>query len=102
MNLENLETSETLNEKDINFEVTNLIEENFNITLLPNQNLYLSPLLQKSCKVYPSTPLNSKTKSLPEETWNNQPNASTPTPHEMTPTAKTTNNHLVALKEVFL
>ena len=37
INPENLETNETLNERDINFKVTNISEENFNITLLPNQ-----------------------------------------------------------------
>ena len=66
LNPENLETNETLNERDINFEVTNISKEDFNITPLPNQNLNLSPVLQKSCKEYPSAPLNSKTKSLPE------------------------------------
>ena len=54
---EKLETNETLNEKDINFKVTNISEENFNITPLPNQNLNLSPVLQKSCTEYPSTPI---------------------------------------------
>ena len=101
MNPGNLETNETLNKKDINFEVTNLSEENLNITLVPNQNLYRSPLLQKSCKVYPLTPLKSKTKSLPEEIWNNQPKASIPTPQKMAPTAKTIVSHLVPLKQVF-
>ena len=101
MNPENLETNETLNERDINFEVTNISKENFNITPLPNQNLNLSPVLQKSCEEYPSTPLKSKTKSLPEETCNNQPKASPPTPHKMAPTAQTTIYHLVSLKETF-
>ena len=68
MNPENLETNETLNERDINFEVTNISKENFNITPLPNQNLNLSPILQKSSTSYPSTALKSKTKSLLEET----------------------------------
>ena len=66
MNPENLETNETLNETDINFEVTNISEEYFNIKPGPNQNLNLSPVFQKSCTEYPSTPLKSKTKSLPE------------------------------------
>ena len=59
MNPQNLETNKTLNERDINFEVTNISEENFNITPLPNENLNLnlSPVLQKSCTEYPSTPL---------------------------------------------
>ena len=87
MNPENLETNETLNERDISFEVTNISEENFNITPLPNQDRNPSPVLQNSCKEYPSTQLKSKTKSLPEETRNNQPKASRLTPHKMTPTA---------------
>ena len=45
MNPEKLETNETLNERDINFEVTNISKENLNITLLPNQNLKLRPVL---------------------------------------------------------
>ena len=68
MRPENLETNETLNETDINFEVTNTSKEIFNLTPIPNQNLNLSPALQKSSTTYPSTPLNSKTKSLPEKT----------------------------------
>ena len=50
MNSENLETNETLNERDISFEVNNIFEEQFNMTPLPNQNLNLSPVLQKSRK----------------------------------------------------
>ena len=73
MNPEDIETNETLNERDINFEVTNISKENFNIIPLPNQNLNLSPILQKLCTAYPSTALKSKTKSLPEETCNSQP-----------------------------
>ena len=101
MNPENFETNETLNEKDINFEVTNISEENLNITPLPNENLKLSPLLQKLCREYPSTPLKSKLKSLPEETCNNHPRASTPIPHKTAPTSQTTVSHLVPLKETF-
>ena len=101
MNPENLETNETLNERDINFEVTNISKENFNITSVANQNQNLSPILQKSCTAYPSTPLKSKTKSLPEETCNIQPKASTPNPHKMAITAQTTVTHLVPLKETF-
>ena len=82
-----------------NFEVTNISEENLNITPLPNQNLNLSQVLQKSCKEYPSTPLKSKIKSLLEETCNNQPKASKHTPHKLAPTAQTTVSHLVPLKE---
>ena len=82
MNPDNLETNETLNIGDINFEVTNISKENFNITPLPNQNLNLSSILQKWCTAYPSTPLKGKTKSLPEETCNNHPKASTPNPHK--------------------
>ena len=87
--------------RDINFEVTNISKENFNIKPLPNQSLNLSPVLQKSCTEYPSTPLKSKTKSLPEETFNNQPKASTPTPHKMAPIGQSTVSHLVPLKETF-
>ena len=101
MNPENLEINETLNERDINFEVTNISEENFNTTTLPNQNLNLSPVLQKTSTEYPSTPLKRKTKSLPEETCNNQPKASTPTPHKMAPIGQPTVSHLVPLKETF-
>ena len=46
MHPENLETNETLNESDINFEVINTSKENFNLTPIPNQNL--SPVLRKS------------------------------------------------------
>ena len=74
-NLENLETNETLSERDINFEVTNISKENFNITPTPNKILNLSSIIQKSCTTYPSIPLKSKTKSLPEETCNSQPKA---------------------------
>ena len=101
MNPENLETNETLNERDINFEVTNISKENFNITPLANQNLNLSPILQKSCTAYPSTPRKSKTKFLPEETCNIQLKASTPNPHKIAITAQTTVSHLVPLKESF-
>ena len=55
MNPKSLETNETLNERDINFELTNISKENFNITPLTNQNLNLSTILQKSCTAYPST-----------------------------------------------
>ena len=98
--IETFETNGTLNERDINFEITNISEENLNITPLLNQNQKLSPVLQKPCKEYPSTPLKSKTKSLLDETSNNQP--TTPTPHKMGPTAQTTVSHLVPLKETFL
>ena len=101
MNPEKLETNDTLNERDINFEVTNISEENFNITSLPNQNLNLSPVLQKSCTEYPSTPIKNKAKSLHEETFNIQPKASTPTPHEMAPIGQSTVSYLVPLKETF-
>ena len=97
----NLETNKTLNERDINFEVTSISEENFSISPLPNQNLNLSPVLQKSSTEYPSTPLKSKTKSLTEETCYNQPKASTPTPHKMAPIGQTTVSHLVPFKEPF-
>ena len=95
MNPQNLEANKTLNERDINFEVTNISEENLNITPLTNQNLNLSPVLQKSS----INSTKSKTKSLPEETCKNQPKASPPTPHKMVPTAQITVNHLVPLKE---
>ena len=95
----NPENFETLNGRDINFEVISISEENLNITPLPIQNLKLTPVLQKSCKS--STPLKSQTKSMPEQTCNNQPRASTPTPHKMTPTTQTTVSHLVPLKETF-
>ena len=58
-------------------------------------------MLQKSYEKYPSTPLKNKPRSLPEETCNNQPKASAPTPHKMAPTAQTTVSHLVPLKETF-
>ena len=96
MNPENLKTNETLNERDINFEVTNISKESFNITPLPNQNLNLSPILQKSCTTtYSSTPLKGKTKSIPDETCNNQPKASTPNPQKIPTTVQTTVIHLV-------
>ena len=101
MHPENLETNETLNETDINFEVTNASKENFNLTPIPNQTVNLSPVLQKSSTEYPSTPLKSKTKSLPEETCKNQPIVSTPNPNKMATTAQTIVSHLVPLKENF-
>ena len=61
MNPENLERNVTLCERYIDFEVTKISEENFNITPSPNQNLNLSQVLQKSRKEYPSLPLKSKT-----------------------------------------
>ena len=101
MNPEDIETNKTLNERDINFEVTNISKENFNIIPLPNLNLNVSPVLQKLCTAYPSTPLKNKTKSLPEETCNNQPKASTPNPQKMATAAQTTVCHLIPLKETF-
>ena len=95
INPDNLETNETLNERDINFEVNNISKENFNVTTLPNQDLNLGQILQKPCTAYPSPPLKSKTKSLNKETCNNQPKESTPNPHQMTATAQTTVSQLV-------
>ena len=101
MHPEKLETNETLNETDITFEATNTSKENFNLTLIPNQNLNLSTVLQKLSTTYPSTPLKSKTKSLPEETCNKLPIASAPNPNKMATTAQTTVSHLAPLKESF-
>ena len=101
MHPENLETNETLNETDINFEVAHTSKENFSLTPIPNQNLNLSPVLQKSSTTYPSTPLKSKTKSLPEEACNKLPITSTPNPNKMAATAQTTVSHLAPLTESF-
>ena len=84
----------------MDFEV-NKSKENFNLTPIPNENLNLSPVLQKLSTTYPSTPLKSKTKSLPEETCNKLPIASTPNPNKMATTAQTTVSHLAPLKESF-
>ena len=97
MHPENLETNETLNETDINFEIANTSKENFNLTPIPNQNLNLSPVLQKSPTTYPSTPLKSKTKSLPEEACNKLPIASTPNANNNNPKYSNSSKMLIFL-----
>ena len=87
MHPEYFERNETLNETDINLELTNTPKESFNITPIPNQVLILSPVLKKLYTVYPSTPLKCQKKSLPLQTCNNRSMELTPNPNKMATTA---------------